>query len=82
MSTNNRRPTHETDLSGACWHKSSYSSGNGACVETATIGGIVAVRDSKGPGGPILQFRPDEWAAFLGCAAEEASPKSDRPGMG
>ncbi|MFI1184369.1 DUF397 domain-containing protein [Streptomyces sp. NPDC020799] len=73
MSTNDRRPAHETDLSGACWHKSTYSSGNGACVEVATVDGIVAVRDSKDRGGPVLRFGPDEWASFLGSAAEEGA---------
>ncbi|WP_432097289.1 DUF397 domain-containing protein [Streptomyces sp. bgisy100] len=71
MSTNDRRPDREVGLSEAAWRKSSYSSGNGACVEVATVGDYVAVRDSKDPDGPVLQFRPDQWAAFLGGAVEE-----------
>ncbi|MEU5186709.1 DUF397 domain-containing protein [Streptomyces klenkii] len=71
MSTNDRRPAREVDMSGACWRKSSHSSGNGACVEVAAVGGVVAVRDSKERSGPVLRFRPDEWASFLGGAAEE-----------
>lgn len=36
------------------WRKSSYSGGtNGNCVELANAG---AVRDSKNPGGPILEI--------------------------
>jgi Domain of unknown function (DUF397) len=48
------------------WRKSSYSGSNGgACVEVAdNVPGVVAVRDSKAPGGPVLAFRPDEWRAF------------------
>jgi hypothetical protein len=34
------------------WRKSSYSSGNGACVEIR--GDLTAVRDSKNPSGPTL----------------------------
>jgi hypothetical protein len=54
------------DLSSAIWRKSSYSGGNGGdCVEVAdNVPGVVAVRDSKDPGGPTLTFRPDEWRAF------------------
>ncbi|GAA0395326.1 DUF397 domain-containing protein [Streptomyces luteireticuli] len=73
MNTHHDRPAHEVDLSGARWRKSSHSSGNGACVEAAETGGIVAVRDSKNPGGPALRFRPDGWASFLGCTAGEGA---------
>jgi Domain of unknown function (DUF397) len=53
------------DLSNAIWRKSSYSGGNGGdCVEIAAVLGVVAVRDSKDPGGPVLAFGPDEWQAF------------------
>jgi hypothetical protein len=48
------------------WRKSSYSGSNGGgCVEVAdNLHGVVAVRDSKDPGGPVLAFGPDEWRAF------------------
>ncbi|MFC8434438.1 DUF397 domain-containing protein [Streptomyces sp. NPDC057253] len=46
--------------------KSSHSSGNGECVEVArNRPRIVAVRDSKSPGGPILQVVPGAWATFI-----------------
>jgi hypothetical protein len=48
------------------WRKSSFSMGNGNCVEIADLGGgHVAVRDSKDKTGPVLTFTPGEWAAFL-----------------
>ncbi|GAA4236791.1 hypothetical protein GCM10022254_47300 [Actinomadura meridiana] len=37
------------------WRKSSRSTSNGAeCVELAGAAGVVAVRDSKDPDGPVL----------------------------
>lgn len=53
----------------AHWVKSSLSFSNGACVEVAGLpDGIVGVRHSKDPGGPVLRFTPAEWQAFLGGA--------------
>jgi Domain of unknown function (DUF397) len=40
----------------------------GACVEVASTGGGVAMRDSKDQNGPMLRFTPAEWAAFLAGA--------------
>lgn len=47
------------------WRKASFSDSNGACVELAPIDGGVAVRDSKDPRGPVLQFTKLELGAFL-----------------
>ena len=46
--------------------KSSYSSGNGECVEVArNIPPTVAVRDSKDSDGPVLLLTPAAWTPFL-----------------
>jgi hypothetical protein len=60
------------DLTRAIWRKSSYSGGNGgSCVEiAANLPGIVAVRDSKDPGGGTLVFTPEEWRAFISGARD------------
>jgi hypothetical protein len=57
------------DLSRAEWRKASKSSSNGgACVEVArNLPGIVAVRDSKNPEGPVLTVSRLEWARFITC---------------
>ena len=57
-----------TDLTGAVWHKSTRSGGNGGdCVEVAVnLPGIVAVRDTKNREGTALIFTRAEWVAFLG----------------
>ncbi|MEV5836761.1 DUF397 domain-containing protein [Nocardia sp. NPDC052112] len=60
-----------TDLSGATWFKSSYSSSQTDCVEVAWLaGGGVGVRDSKNPTGPALVFTPSEWDAFAAGVRE------------
>ncbi|MFD6565523.1 DUF397 domain-containing protein [Micromonospora profundi] len=59
------------ELTGARWRKSTRSNGSGgACVEVAdNLPGVVAVRDSKDPGGPALVFTPDAWRRFVGLGA-------------
>ncbi|MFD6322214.1 DUF397 domain-containing protein [Streptomyces sp. NPDC058442] len=49
------------------WFKSTYSSDEGGeCVEVATDGTAVRVRDSKERGGPQLAFtRGGAWARFV-----------------
>ena len=56
------------DLPPAAWRKSSHSGGNEGgsnCVEVASSGGRLAVRDSKNPGRGGLDISPAQWRAFL-----------------
>jgi len=56
----------EIDLSRAEWHKSSYSSQSGNCVEVArNLPGLVVVRDSKQPDGAKLVVSQGTWRVFL-----------------
>lgn len=53
-------------LGGAVWRKASYSGGTGGdCVEVAARPHLVAVRDSKRPGGPALTVAPEAFGAFV-----------------
>ncbi|MET7483308.1 DUF397 domain-containing protein [Streptomyces sp. NPDC005538] len=55
------------------WTKSSYSTGNGACVEIKSpVLAAMAVRDSKVTEGPTLAFPADSWNAFVADVARGA----------
>ncbi|MFD7402367.1 DUF397 domain-containing protein [Streptomyces sp. NPDC059866] len=58
----------EYDLSNAYWRKSTYSNGEGgSCVEVADgVPGVVPVRDSKVPHGPVVVIGSAAWTAFVG----------------
>jgi hypothetical protein len=59
------------DLTNSKWRKSSYTTSNGGnCVELAGAPGVVAVRDSKDPEGPVLLLTP----AVLRAAVQAALP--------
>ncbi|MBF4135677.1 DUF397 domain-containing protein [Streptomyces albidoflavus] len=51
------------------WHKPSYSDNGGACVEVAAnlvpTHGLVPVRDSKTPSGPVLTFPATAFSSFV-----------------
>ena len=56
----------EIDLSRSEWRKSSYSGQDGNCVEVArNLPGLVAVRDSKKPGGAKLVVSRETWRTFI-----------------
>jgi hypothetical protein len=48
------------------WRKASFSNGSGSCVETASLAGSVAVRDTTNRQGGTLVFTADTWRAFTG----------------
>lgn len=58
------RPTGSM-LRGLAWRKAQSSVGNGACLELAPHNGMVAMRDSKDPDGPVLMYTSTELQAFL-----------------
>ncbi|MFF4247037.1 DUF397 domain-containing protein [Streptomyces sp. NPDC001822] len=52
------------------WSRSSYSAGDGGeCVEVASTGHAVLVRDSKDVTRPHLTVSPARWAHFVRYAA-------------
>ena len=53
-------------LAGATWRASSYSGGQGNCVEVAdSFPTHIPVRDSKRPTGPTMAVSPSAWTAFV-----------------
>ncbi|MEV7867096.1 DUF397 domain-containing protein [Streptomyces sp. NPDC088124] len=63
------------------WRRSSYSSGNGQCVEVRdNLPGTVPVRDSKAPHGPRLAFGVGAWASFVAALkADDGSGAAGPP---
>ncbi|MEU4788103.1 DUF397 domain-containing protein [Micromonospora tulbaghiae] len=61
------------ELTGAIWRKSTRSGTQGDCVEVAdNLAGVVGVRDSKDPAGPVLTFTPDAWRTFVRLSGSRA----------
>jgi len=55
------------------WFKSSYSGGSGTeCVECASTGDGILIRDSKLDAGPVITLTGDAWRAFMGGVAGTA----------
>lgn len=65
----------QRDSTELAWRKSSYSSGNGQCIE---VGGgfpdAVPVRDSKAPAGPRLVFDANAWTSFVTAVKANSFP--------
>lgn len=54
------------DTPHAIWRTSSYSGGQGDCVEVAdAVPGMVPVRDSKRPAGQVISFSHVAWRTFV-----------------
>src|ERR1700722_7053489 len=51
------------------WRKPRRSMNNGNCTEVAATAGMVAVRASKDPQGPVLFYPTASWASFLSAAS-------------
>jgi hypothetical protein len=67
------------------WRTSSYSGGQGNCIEVGNHGSRVLVRDTQDRTGSVLQFTPGAWRRFadrlkaqrpLGGRARERDPAS------
>ncbi|WP_406727956.1 DUF397 domain-containing protein [Streptomyces sp. GD-15H] len=58
---------HSPELISARWRRSSYSNANGGeCIEiTGDFPGIVPVRDSKIPHGPVIVVPAAAWDVFV-----------------
>lgn len=63
-----RRSTVKTDA----WFTSSYSSGNGQCVQVKHQVESTGVRDSVHPERDVLSFPKEEWRTFLGTTRHKA----------
>ncbi|GAQ54135.1 DUF397 domain-containing protein [Streptomyces acidiscabies] len=69
-----RRSSYSNANGGACvevaatsWRRSTHSNTNGGnCVEVADgLPGVVPIRDSKNPGGPMLTVPTPVWDTFI-----------------
>lgn len=63
---------YAVDLVDAVWCKSSYTAGNGNCVEVAGVpsNAGIAVRDSKNVAIPAARVSSTAWTAFLTAVNE------------
>ena len=53
------------------WFTSSYSSGNGQCVQIKHQAESTAVRDSVHPNRAVLDFPEGEWRTFLSATKDD-----------
>jgi len=47
------------------WQVSTYTGGQGNCVEVGKSATTIAVRDTKDREGPVLHFAPATWRTFI-----------------
>ena len=55
---------HRVVSSAMDWRRSTFCE-SGACVEVASLDGMIALRDSGGPNGPIIWCDPIGWRSFI-----------------
>jgi predicted secreted Zn-dependent protease len=46
------------------WH-TALSCEGGACVEVAANQNTILIRNSRQPDGPLIEYTPEEWHAFV-----------------
>ncbi|MGD0705879.1 MAG: DUF397 domain-containing protein [Trebonia sp.] len=61
----------QTNPRSVCWRKAQRSMTNGNCVEVGLADGVVAVRDSKHPGGCVLKYTAESWRVFTHEARQD-----------
>ena len=75
MTESKAMPITLSDDEGQSWRKSTYSAGNGECVEVAASSGRwISIRDSKDPGGPVINCSADTFRSFLDAAISGVLP--------
>jgi Domain of unknown function (DUF397) len=68
------RPRRQSELN---WRKSQASADSGGCVQIASTGHTVLVRDSGNLSGPLLTFTPAQWTTFT-ARIRGADPNTDQ----
>jgi Domain of unknown function (DUF397) len=59
------KPNTAFDASSISWRKSIRSQGAGACVEIATFGETIGIRDSRSAHKNLLTFTSHQWGNFI-----------------
>jgi hypothetical protein len=54
------------------WFTSSFSVGDGECVEAGLVPGGIFIRDKKDRAGPVLSFTASQWKVFLIAVRQDA----------
>ncbi len=68
----------EAELGLLDWRKARRSIGNGDCVEVASAGREVFVRDSKNPGVVMIGYPAATWRSFLSSTKQGDSNVAGR----